>query len=337
MSIIECSTIGFDVIRTPFHYVATYKNGKWSKGRLSSSDKVTLSIFSPALHYGQEAFEGMKAYRTKDNELQLFRPYENAKRFQISCQRIEMPPVPLDMYVDAVKQTVKANSDFVPTYGGYATLYVRPMMIGVGAQLSLKPAKEYLFMIICTPVGCYFPGALRPIKLTVTDYDRAAPHGTGYYKIGGNYAAGFLPTKLAKQKGYDEPLYLDPATHTKIDELGAANFFAINNQNQYVAPKSDSVLPSITQDSLKYIAKHYLHLDVIDGDILINELDHYKEAAACGTAFVVAPVGVIEYHGHIHTFGDGSVGPISKELYRILTGIQFGQMEPPPGWIEKVN
>lgn len=336
MSIIECSSIGFDVIRTPFHYVARYKNGKWNKGRLSKQDTVNLSIFSATLHYGQEAFEGMKAYRTKDNHIQLFRPLDNAKRFQMSCERVAMPQVPLDMFVDAIKQTVIANQDFVPTYGGYATLYIRPMMIGVGAQLALKPAQEYLFMVICTPVGCYFPGTLRALKLTVSDYDRAAPHGTGYAKVGGNYAGGFVPTLLAKQKGFDEPLYLDPATHTKIDELGAANFFAISKNNDYVAPKSSSVLPSITQDSLKYIAREYLHLHVIDGDILINDLDSYTEAGACGTAFVVAPVGEIEYHGHTHVFGDGKVGPVCKELYRILTGIQFGLIDPPRGWIERV-
>ncbi len=330
----EYKNLGFVVRETNANYISYYKNGSWDEGLMRDEDTITISAFSTALHYGQEAFEGLKAYRRKDGRIQLFRPTENAKRLQRSCERLLMPKVPIDKFIDACEQVVKANQDLVPPYGTGATLYLRPYIIGVGKNLGVRPAPEYIFGVICSPVGSYFKGGLAPNKFVITQYDRAAPHGTGQAKAGGNYAASLLPHELAKKQGYADCIYLDPLTHTKIDEVGAANFFGITKDNRFITPKSSSILPSITKYSLMYIAEKYLGMEVEEGDVYLDQLDIFKEAGACGTAAVISPIGRIDCDDMQHVFySETEVGPVTKKLYEILTGIQFGDIEGPEGWV----
>lgn len=301
-------------------------------------NKLTISEGSPVLHYGQQCFEGMKAYRRKDGTIQLFRPDQNAKRMNDSCNRVLMPEIPEEKFIDACIQVVKANAAYVPPYGTGATLYIRPFVIGVGDNIGVKPASEYIFSIFCVPVGAYFKGGLAPVNFIVTDYDRAAPHGTGAIKVGGNYAASLMPNRIAVEKGFADCIYLDPATHTKIEEVGAANFFGITKDNKFVTPKSPSILPSITKYSLMHVAKEYLGLEVEERDVFIDNLDEFKEAGACGTAAVITPIGGIEYNGKLHVFhSETEVGPVTKQLYDILCGIQFGDVEAPKGWIVSIS
>ena len=261
----DYKNLGFECRDTHANYISFYKDGKWDEGALKDTDCITISAFSPALHYGQEAFEGLKAYRRKDGKIQLFRPDENAKRLQRSCDRLLMPRVPIEKFMDACLQVVKANEDLVPPYGTGATLYLRPFVIGVGRNLGVKPAKEYIFSVICSPVGSYFKGGLAPNKFMISEFDRAAPYGTGDAKVGGNYAASLYPHELAKERGYADCIYLDPLTHTKIDEVGAANFFGITKDNKFITPKSPSILPSITKYSLMYIANNIPNIEVFEG------------------------------------------------------------------------
>lgn len=334
----DFSNLGFQYHKTNLNYLSYYKDGSWSKGQLREEDTLTISCFSPAIHYGQQAFEGLKAYMRKDGKVQLFRPDENAARFQQSCERLLMPIVPEDMFIDACIQVVKANLEFVPPYGSWATLYLRPYIIGVGDNLGVRPAKEYIFGVIASPVGSYFKGGLSPVGFMVTEYDRAAPNGTGKQKVGGNYAASLLPNHIAHELGYADCIYLDPLTHTKIDEVGAANFFGITKDNCFVTPKSSSILNSITKKSLLYIAEHYLNLCVDERDVKIDALDEFKEAGACGTAAIITPIGKIHYHGIDHVFySEKEVGPITKQLYDYLIKIQFGDIEAPKGWIKIIN
>jgi branched-chain amino acid aminotransferase len=305
---------------------------------LVEDNKLTISEGSPVLHYGQQCFEGMKAYRRKDGTIQLFRPDQNAKRMNDSCNRVLMPEIPEEKFIDACIQVVKANAAYVPPYGTGATLYIRPFVIGVGDNIGVKPASEYIFSIFCVPVGAYFKGGLAPVNFIVTDYDRAAPHGTGAIKVGGNYAASLMPNRIAVEKGFADCIYLDPATHTKIEEVGAANFFGITKDNKFVTPKSPSILPSITKYSLMHVAKEYLGLEVEERDVFIDNLDEFKEAGACGTAAVITPIGGIEYNGKLHVFhSETEVGPVTKQLYDILCGIQFGDVEAPKGWIVSIS
>ena len=298
-----------------------------------------LSESSPSLHYGQQAFEGLKAYRTKDGSVQLFRPDQNAKRLQRTADRLLMPQVPVDMFVDACKAVVKANEEYVPPYGTGATLYLRPLLIGVGDIIGVHPADEYIFTIFAMPVGNYFKGGLVPTNFLIQDeYDRAAPHGTGAAKVGGNYAASMLPGKIAHDRNFSDVIYLDPATHTKIEEVGSANFFGITANNEFVTPLSPSILPSITKYSLLYLAEHRLGMTPIEGDVFINELDRFVEAGACGTAAVISPIGGVQHGDDFHVFySETEVGPIIRKLYDELTGIQFGDVEAPEGWIVKVD
>jgi branched-chain amino acid aminotransferase len=305
---------------------------------LVEDNTLTISEGSPVLHYGQQCFEGMKAYRRKDGTIQLFRPDQNAKRMNDSCNRVLMPEIPEEKFIDACIQVVKANAAYVPPYGTGATLYIRPFVIGVGDNIGVKPASEYIFSIFCVPVGAYFKGGLAPVNFIVTDYDRAAPHGTGAIKVGGNYAASLMPNRIAVEKGFADCIYLDPATHTKIEEVGAANFFGITKDNKFVTPKSPSILPSITKYSLMHVAKEYLGLEVEERDVFIDNLDEFKEAGACGTAAVITPIGGIEYNGKLHVFhSETEVGPVTKQLYDILCGIQFGDVEAPKGWIVSIS
>lgn len=243
----------------------------------------------------------------------------------------------MDKFIDACQQVVKANEAYVPPYGHGATLYLRPFMIGVGDTIGVKPASEYIFSVFCMPVGSYFKGGMAPVNFTVSDYDRAAPYGTGAAKVGGNYAGSLYPHKLAVEKGYADCIYLDPMTHTKIEEVGAANFFGITKDDKFVTPRSPSILPSITKYSLMYLAKEYLKLGVEERDVYVDQLDEFKEAGACGTAAVITPIGGIEYKGNFHVFySEKEVGPVTKKLYETLCGIQFGDVEAPEGWIVEV-
>lgn len=334
---IKWSELGFSYIKTDKRYISHWKDGKWDDGQLVEDNKISISEGSTCLHYGQECFEGLKAYSNKDGGIQLFRPDENAKRMQQSCEKLLMPIVPVEKFVDACIQVVKANEAYVPPYGTGATLYLRPYIIGVGDNVGVRPATEYIFSIFCTPVGPYFKGGMAPVNFITTDADRAAPYGTGKNKVGGNYAASLLSHSEAVKKGFADCIYLDPLTHTKIDEVGAANFFGITKDNKFITPESTSILPSITKRSLLQVAKDYLKMEALEGDVFIDKLDNFAEAGACGTAAVITPIGGIEHKGKMHVFySQTEVGPVTKKLYDTLYGIQMGDVEAPEGWIVKV-
>ena len=335
---IDWKNLGFSYIKTDYRFISYWKDGKWDDGEMTTDNKVHISEGSPVLHYGQSCFEGMKAYRTKDGSINLFRPEENAKRMINSCQRLLMPEFPVEKFVEAAKAVVKANEKWVPPYNTGSTLYLRPYLMGVGDNIGVSPATEYIFSIFAMPVGPYFKGGLTPTNFIVSDYDRAAPHGTGAAKVGGNYASSLLPGKEAHDRNFSDCIYLDPATHTKIEEVGSANFFGITKDNRFVTPKSPSILPSITKYSLLYLAEHHLGMQVEEGDIYIDKLDEFSEAGACGTAAVISPVGGIQHGDNFHVFySETEVGPVTRKLYEELTGIQFGDIEAPEGWIVKVD
>lgn len=336
---IDWENLGFSYMKLPYRFIAYYKNGEWQQGELTEDATLHISESSPALHYGQQAFEGLKAYRTKEGKLQLFRPDQNAERLQRTADRLLMPQVPTDFFVDACKQVVKANADYVPPYGSGGTLYLRPLLIGVGDIIGVKPAEEYIFTVFAMPVGNYFKGGLAPTNFLIQDkYDRAAPQGTGAAKVGGNYAASLLPGQYAKKKGFSDVIYLDPATHTKIEEVGSANFFGITADNEFVTPISPSILPSITKYSLLYLAEHRLGMKAVEREVFVDELDQFVEAGACGTAAVISPIGGVQHGDHFQVFySETEVGPVTRKLYEELTGIQFGDIEAPQGWIVEVE
>ena len=336
--LLDWKNLGFSYIKTDYRFIAHWKDGKWDNGELTTDSTLHIHEGSTALHYGQQCFEGLKAYRCKDGSINLFRPDQNAKRMQNTCARLLMPQVPTELFIRACKEVVKANEKWVAPYGTGATLYLRPFVIGVGENIGVRPAPEYIFCVFCCPVGAYFKGGMKPSNFLVTDYDRAAPHGTGGVKVGGNYAASLLPHELAAERKFADAIYLDPKTHTKIEEVGAANFFGITRDNKFITPLSPSILPSITKYSLLYLAKERLGMETIEGDVYINELDQFAEAGACGTAAVISPIGGIQYGDDFHVFySETDVGPITKRLYEELTGIQFGDVEAPESWIVKVD
>ena len=336
--LLDWKNLGFSYIKTDYRFIARWKDGKWDNGELTTDSTLHIHEGSTALHYGQQCFEGLKAYRCKDGSINLFRPDQNAKRMQNTCDRLLMPQVPTELFIRACKEVVKANEKWLAPYGSGATLYLRPFVIGVGENIGVRPAPEYIFCVFCCPVGAYFKGGMKPSNFLVTDYDRAAPHGTGGVKVGGNYAASLLPHELAAKRQFADAIYLDPKTHTKIEEVGAANFFGITRDNKFITPRSDSILPSITKYSLLHLAKERLGMETIEGDVYINELDKFAEAGACGTAAVISPIGGIQYGDDFHVFySETEVGPITKRLYDELTGIQFGDVEAPEGWIVKVE
>lgn len=336
---IDWDNLGFEYHKLPYRYISYFKDGKWDQGQLTEDATLHLSEAAPALHYGQQAFEGLKAYRTKDGSIQLFRPDCNAARLQATADRLLMPQISTEQFIEAVKQVVKANQDYVPPYGTGASLYLRPLLIGIGDVIGVRPADEYIFTIFAMPVGAYFKGGLMPTNFIVSeDYDRAAPFGTGAAKVGGNYAGSLLPGKAAKASGFSDVIYLDPATHTKIEEVGAANFFGITANNEFITPLSSSILPSITKYSLLELAEKRLGMTVIEGDVPINDLGQFVEAGACGTAAVISPIGGIQYRNHLHVFySETEVGPVTRRLYDELVGIQVGDIEAPEGWIVKVD
>lgn len=336
---LDWSSLGFGYIQTDKRYVSNYKNGSWDEGTLTSDATITINECAGVLQYAQTVFEGMKAYTTEKGQIVVFRPDLNAERMVNSAKRLEMPPFPQDRFVDAVKQVVKANEGYVPPYGSGATLYIRPYMFGSDAVIGVKPANEYQFRIFCTPVGPYFKGGAKPITIRVSDYDRAAPNGTGHIKAGLNYAMSLHAIVEAHEQGYAENMYLDSATRTKVEETGGANFLFVTKDGEVVTPKSDSILPSITRRSLVYVAEHYLGLKVTQRPVKLSELGDFAECGLCGTAAVISPVGKVVDHGKEICFPSGmeQMGPKTKELYDTLTGIQMGRIEAPEGWIKVIK
>lgn len=334
MKNIDYKTLGFSYHEIPYRFVAKYKDGKWDDGCLSVDSNVVLNESAAILQYCGQVFEGLKAYRTVDNRVVLFRPDMNARRLHDSAEVMQMPPFDEKRFVDAVKEVVKANIDYVPPYNSGASLYLRPYIFGTNPILGVKPASEYEFRIFGSPVGPYFAGDKALKRLFVSSYDRAAPHGTGNIKAGLNYAMSLRPYVSAHKAGYDENLYLDSASRTYIEETGGANILFIDKNNKVVTPKSDSILPSITRKSILYVAKHYLNLEVEERPININELDDFVECGLCGTAAVIAPVGSITYNDKEYEF---KTGPIVDKLRDMLLGIQKGAVEAPDGWIVEVK
>ncbi len=331
---IDWGNLGFGYLETAKSYVSDYKNGSWDDGRLTADHTVTISECAGVLQYSQSVFEGLKAYTTEDGRIVAFRPDLNASRMADSARRLEMPVFPEDRFVDAVKEVVLANEDWVPPYGSGATLYIRPYMFGSSAVIGVKPAEEYQFRILTTPVGPYFKGGAKPLTIKIADFDRAAPRGTGHIKAGLNYAMSLHAIVQAHAQGFDENLYPDSATRTKVEETGGANIIFIKG-NKFVTVKSPSILPSITRRSLEYVAEHYLGMEVEERDIPLTELPEFEECGLCGTAAVISPVGKIVNGTEEVCFPSGmaEMGPKTKELYDTLTGIQMGRITPPEGWI----
>ena len=335
---IDWSNLGFGYIPTGERYVSEYKDGKWDDGIMTTDANITMNECACVLQYAQTVFEGLKAYTTEDGRIVVFRPDLNAKRLIDSCKRIEIPEVPEEKFIEAVDKVVKANADFVPPYGSGATLYLRPYVFGKNAVIGVKPADEYEFRLFTTPVGPYFKGGAKPITIKVSDFDRAAPHGTGNIKAGLNYAMSLHAIVTAHAEGFDENMYLDAATRTKVEETGGANFLFITKDGKVVTPKSNSILPSITRRSLMYVAEHYLGLEVEQREVYFDEVKDFAECGLCGTAAVISPVGKIYDHGKEICFPAGmeEMGPITKKLYDTLTGIQMGRIEAPEGWIREI-
>lgn len=335
---IDWSSLGFGYIKTDKRFVANYKDGAWDNGTLTEDDKVVINECAGVLQYAQTCFEGLKAYTTEDGHIVMFRPDLNAARMKDSCERLEMPVYPEDKWVEAVAKTVEANAAWVPPFGSGATLYVRPYMFGSNPVIGVKPADEYQFRVLTTPVGPYFKGGAKPITIKVSDFDRAAPHGTGHIKAGLNYAMSLHAIMTAHEEGFAENMYLDPATRTKVEETGGANFIFVTKDGKVVTPKSGSILPSITRRSLLTVAKDYLGLEVEERPVAKAELKDMAECGLCGTAAVISPVGKIVDHGTEICLPSGmsDMGPVTKKLYDTLTGIQMGRIEAPKGWIYEI-
>lgn len=336
---IDWSNLGFGYIETPYRYVCRYKDGKWEEGGLEENASITLNECACVFQYCQACFEGLKAYYTKDGHIVCFRPDLNAQRMMDSAARLEMPPFPADKFVEGVKQVVAANADFVPPYGTGASLYLRPFMIGTNSVIGVKPASEFEFRIFCTPVGPYFKDGAKPIAIKISDYDRAAPHGTGDIKAGLNYAMSLHAIMEAHREGFAENMYLDAATRTKVEETGGANFIFITKDGKLVTPKSNSILPSITRRSLMVVAEKYLNMPVEHREVLFSEVPEFAECGLCGTAAVISPVGCINDHGREIRFPSGmdEMGPVLKKLYTTLRGIQQCEIEAPEGWIVRIK
>lgn len=336
---IDWANLGFGYIQTDKRFVSNFKDGKWDDGKLTDDANVVINECAGVLQYAQTVFEGMKAYTTEDGRIVTFRPDLNAKRMEDSARRLEMPVYPEDKFVEAIEKTIKANAGYVPPYGSGATLYVRPYMFGSNPVIGVKPADEYQFRVLTTPVGPYFKGGAKPITIKVSDFDRAAPHGTGHIKAGLNYAMSLHAIVTAHKEGFDENMYLDAATRTKVEETGGANFIFVTKDNKVVTPKSNSILPSITRRSLMTVAKDYLGLEVEEREVYFDEVKDFAECGLCGTAAVISPVGKIVDHGKEICFPSGmeEMGPTTKKLYETLTGIQMGRIEPPKGWLYEIK
>ena len=336
---LDWANLDFSYRKTDKRYVANYRDGAWEEGKLTGDDTVTISECAGVLQYSQSCFEGLKAYTTEDGRIVAFRPDMNAERMERSAKRLEMPVFPKEKFVDAVVRTIKANAAYVPPYGSGATLYVRPYMFGSGPVIGVAPSKEYQFRVFTTPVGPYFKGGIHPLTLCISDFDRAAPNGTGHIKAGLNYAMSLHAIVEAHANGYNENMYLDAATRTKVEETGGANIIFVTKDKKVVTPKSSSILPSITRLSLLHIAREYLGLEVEEREVRFSEVKDFAECGLCGTAAVISPVGKIVDHGKEITMPSGmkDMGPVTKKLYETLTGIQMGRIEAPKGWIKVIE
>ena len=332
---LDWGNLPFGYMETSMSYVCNYKNGEWDEGTLTSDHTITINECAGVLQYAQTCFEGLKAYTTEHGDIVTFRPDLNAERMENSCKRLEMPVFPKERFIEAVLMTIEANKEWIPPYGSGATLYIRPYMFGSNAVIGVKPADEYQFRILVTPVGPYFKGGVKPITVRISDLDRAAPHGTGDIKAGLNYAMSLHNIVDAHKAGYAENIYLDPATHTYLEETGGANILLITKDGKLVTPKSDSILPSITRRSLLVVAKDVLGMEVEERKIAVTELSDFAECGLCGTAAVISPIGTIDDHGKKIIFNEGKeeMGPVLKKIYDTLTGIQMGRLPAPEGWI----
>lgn len=331
---VDWSSLGFGYVQTDYRYVSNYKDGAWDAGVMTADPNITMSECACVLQYAQTCFEGMKAYTTEDGRIVCFRPDLNATRMVQSAQRLKMPPFPEDRFLDAIIQTVRANAAWVPPYGSGASLYLRPFMFGYDSIIGVKPANEYQFRVFATPVGPYFKGGMKPIHVRISDFDRAAPRGTGHVKAGLNYAMSLYAIVDAHEQGYDENIYLDSGSRKYIEETGGANIIFIKG-NTLVTPKSDTILPSITRRSIVHVAREYLGMEVEEREVALEEIDQFEECGLCGTAAVISPVGSIDDHGRlIHYAG---CGPRIQKLYDTLTGIQMGRIQAPEGWIQVIE
>ena len=328
---------GFSYIKTSKRYVCNYSGGVWEKGRLIRNASVTLNESACVLQYAQTCFEGLKAYRTDNGHIVCFRPGLNERRLADSCRRMVIPPLPDGMFTEAVKKVVLANRKWIPD-ADIGSLYIRPFIFGTDAVIGVKPATEFQFRVLATPVGSYFHGGISPLRIRICDFDRAAPHGTGHIKAGLNYAMSLYAITDAHEKGYDENLYLDSATRTYIEETGGANIIFITDDGTLVTPKSDTILPSVTRRSLIYVAEHYLGMKTEERKISLSEIGNFRECGLCGTAAVISPVGTIDDHGKEirYDMSDFESTVIAK-LYHTLTGIQRGKIKAPEGWIMKIK
>jgi branched-chain amino acid aminotransferase len=337
---VDWNNLSFSYTPADYSYVCNFENGEWGEDILTSDHTVTLSECAGILHYCQECFEGLKAYTTEDGRIVVFRPDLNASRMAESAARLVMPPFPEDRFVEAVKQVVAANAAWVPPYGTGATLYVRPMMFATGEVIGVKPADKYQFRILVTAVGPYFKGGVKPITICVSDYDRAAPHGTGNIKAGLNYAMSLYPYELAHERGFSENLYVDAATRTYVEETGGANVLFVDEKGKLVVPVSatDSILPSITRRSLVTVARDLLGMEVEERLVRLDEIGRFVECGLCGTAAVISPVERVVAHDDEYAFRDcqGEIGPVMKKLRETLVGIQQGTVEGPEGWVVEI-
>ena len=331
---IDWGSLGFAYVQTDYRYVSNYKDGAWDAGCLTDQANVTMSECACVLQYAQTCFEGMKAYTAQDGRIVCFRPDLNAQRMADSCRRLKMPVFPEDRFVEAVVETVRANAAWVPPYGSGASLYLRPFMFGSDAIIGVKPATEFQFRVFATPVGPYFKGGIKPLTVRISDFDRAAPRGTGHVKAGLNYAMSLYAIVDAHEQGYDENVYLDSATRTYIEETGGANIIFIKG-NTLVTPKSSTILPSITRRSLVQVAKDYLGMEVEEREVPLTEIGDFTECGLCGTAAVISPVGKVVDHGKETVYA--GFGPTIQKLYDTLTGIQMGRIPAPEGWIQVIE
>ena len=336
---VDWSKLGFSYQPISQRYVANYKDGKWGKGGLTDNPNVTLNECAGILQYGQEVFEGLKAYKTKDGRTVTVRPDMNAKRMIDSAKRLEMPPVSEEMFMEAVDQVVAANRDWIPPFETGGALYLRPYLFASGPVIGVKPSDEYQFRLFGTPVGSYFKNGVKPITICVSDFDRAAPRGTGHIKAGLNYAMSLHAYITAHTNGFDENMFLDPATRTYVEETGGANFLFVKKDGTLVTPKSDSILPSITRRSLITIATDMLGMKVEHRPVKLTEVGDFAEAGLCGTAAVICPVGKVVDHDKVYNIASGmeKMGPVLQKLYDTLRGIQLGTIEGPAGWVHEVK
>ena len=336
---LDWGSLTFAYQPTDYSYVSNYKDGAWDEGMLTSDHSLHLSECAGIFHYCQEVFEGLKAYTTESGDIVCFRPEQNAKRMADSARRICMPAFPEDRFVEAVEQVVRANAAWVPPFGTGATLYLRPFMVATGNVIGVKPADEYQFRILVTPVGAYYKGGVKPVKLQVSKFDRAAPHGTGNIKAGLNYAMSLYPSVEAHAAGYADNMFLDPETRTFVEESGGANFLFVDKEGTLIVPQSatDSILPSITRRSLVDVAEKYLGMKVVQRQVRFDEIDQFVECGMCGTAAVISPVGQVDADDKTVVYGMDHVGPVMQKLRETLTGIQSGAIEDKLGWVHKID